>query len=139
MSMKYVPTFFLLGVYFHISFQLLLEIRLTPDFGGDGTRLGITAYNDTGSTALTIFHTDLGYLGDLGNYVGWCEDVDIVVADGRKEKLHIPAVFMLRSAFHGTVKATRNVIERAHQNLLRLGLLLIQEACLRIRNSASAL
>ena len=149
--MKYVPTFFLLGICFHISFQLLLETRLIPNFGGDGTRLGITSYNDTGSTALTVapptqgtwrsddyvsafrlvdawlfygvgrwtiiyilggrhkhvrpfspshpnitfpllvvylFDTDLEYLGDLGNYAGWCEDVDVVVADGRMEQLH---------------------------------------------------
>ena len=48
----------------------------------------MTAYNDTGSTSLTIFNTDLEYLGDLGNYDGWYEDVYIVVADGGMERLH---------------------------------------------------
>ncbi len=86
--MWYITTFFLLGVCFHISFQLLLETRLLPNFGGDGTRLGITAYNDTGSTLFTIFDTDLEYLSDLGNYHGWCEDVNVVVADGGMEQLH---------------------------------------------------
>lgn len=79
---------FSVGGLFHISFQLNLETRLPPLFGGDGCRLGITAYNDTGSTSLTIFDTELAYLGDLQQYTGWCVDVNIAVANGAVEQMH---------------------------------------------------
>jgi len=36
-----------------------MEVRLCPELGGDGTRLGINVSNNTGSDVLTIFDTDL--------------------------------------------------------------------------------
>lgn len=123
--MRYVPHFFLLGVCFHISFQLLLETRLLPNLGGDGTRLGITAYNDTGSTALTIFDIDLEYLGNRGNYGGWCEDVMVVVADGGMERLHslwVQVRFVVPETFlpWGPWILEQAVIRKAGNGVIRL-------------------
>lgn len=72
---------------FHFS-SYKRQACLLPIFGGDGTRLGITAYYDTGSTSLTIFDTDLEYLGDVRNYTGCCEDAHVFVADGGMERIH---------------------------------------------------
>lgn len=65
-----------------------MEVRLRPIFGGDGTRLGIFVLNDTGSSTLTILETDLGHLGNIDNYYGWCYDVYVTVANGTVERLH---------------------------------------------------
>ena len=46
-------------------------LRLTPEFGGDGTIHGIIAMNDTGSNILTLFDTDLLQLGNVQGYGGW--------------------------------------------------------------------
>lgn len=65
-----------------------MEVRLRPIFGGDGTRLGIFVLNDTGSSTLTILETDLGHLGNIDNYYGWCYDVYVTVGNGTFERLH---------------------------------------------------
>jgi hypothetical protein len=44
-------------------------LRLKPDQGGDGTVHGIGAMNDTGSEILSLFDTDMPYLG--GNLQGY--------------------------------------------------------------------
>ena len=57
-------------------------LRLTPEFGGDGTVHGIIAMNDTGSDMLTLFNTDLLRLGNIQNYNGWQMETVIVDANG---------------------------------------------------------
>jgi hypothetical protein len=57
-------------------------VRLTPQRGGDGTIHRITAINDTGSTILTLFDTDLPLLGDSDEYAGWAGDAEVTNADG---------------------------------------------------------
>ena len=47
-------------------------LRLIPELGGDGTVCGIIAMNDTGSDVLSLFTTDLPYLGgNIQGYLGW--------------------------------------------------------------------
>lgn len=42
-------------------FQLLMQVRLCPEFGGEGTMDGINVLNDTGSTLTTFFYADFQY------------------------------------------------------------------------------
>ena len=58
-------------------------LRLTPALGGDGTVFGITAMNDTGSTVLTVFDTDLPRLGNVHGYRGWRNRIHVRDATGR--------------------------------------------------------
>jgi hypothetical protein len=62
-----------LGIIFPLRFhsQLIMELRLVPEYGGDGTSHGITALNDTGSNILTVFDIDFLYLGAYQFYSGW--------------------------------------------------------------------
>lgn len=64
-----------------------MEVRLRPNLGGDGTRLGIFVLNDTENSALTIFDTDLTQLGNIDVYYGWCHDIYVVIANGPLERL----------------------------------------------------
>jgi hypothetical protein len=57
-------------------------LRLTPAFGGDGTAHGIIALNDTGSSVLTVFNTDLLRLGGVQGYGGWRNPVRVCDANG---------------------------------------------------------
>ena len=58
-------------------------LRLIPELGGDGTVCGIIAMNDTGSDVLSLFTTDLPYLGgNIQGYLGWMGETDIVDANG---------------------------------------------------------
>jgi hypothetical protein len=58
-------------------------LRLTPAFGGDGTTCGIIAMNDTGSDILSLFTTDLPYLGgNIQGYLGWHGQTSITDANG---------------------------------------------------------
>jgi hypothetical protein len=57
-------------------------LRLIPDQGGDGTVHGIIAMNDTGSDILSLFDTDMPYLGNLQGYGGWIGNVAINYANG---------------------------------------------------------
>jgi hypothetical protein len=65
-----------------VNFQIQMLLRLTPQRGGDGTTHGITVLNDTGSTILTVFDTDMGYLGDRQWYTGQLGDVAVRSANG---------------------------------------------------------
>jgi hypothetical protein len=56
--------------------------RLIPDQGGDGTICGIIAMNDTGSDVLSLFDTDILYLGNLQGYTGWLGNTTIRYANG---------------------------------------------------------
>jgi hypothetical protein len=57
-------------------------LRLMPGLGGDGTVCGIIAMNDTGSDMLTLFTTDLPYLGNSQGYTGWLAPAGIRDASG---------------------------------------------------------
>ena len=58
-------------------------LRLTPELGGDGTVRGIIALNDTGSDILTLFDTDLPFLGgNIEQYLGWVGQAYITDANG---------------------------------------------------------
>lgn len=60
-----------------------MHIRLTPNLGGDGTKLGIIALNDSGSDVLTIFDEDLLRLGEnVQSYNSWYGVTDIRNANG---------------------------------------------------------
>ncbi|KAI9767992.1 MAG: hypothetical protein M1840_005304 [Geoglossum simile] len=67
------------GPYNH---ELRMLLRLTADFGGDGTIYGIIAMNDTGSTILTLFDVDMLHPGDIQGYAGWAGPVVVSNADG---------------------------------------------------------
>lgn len=75
-------------VEFHISFQLLMELRLRPLLGGDGITHRIVVLNDTGSSTLTICYTDLAQLGNHQMYYGWSPDTHVVTANGATDRLH---------------------------------------------------
>lgn len=64
-----------------------MEVRLRPKLGGHGMRLGIFVLNDTESSALTIFDTDLTQLGNIDVYYGWYRDIYVVIANGPLERL----------------------------------------------------
>lgn len=57
-------------------------LRLIPNLGGDGTTCGVIAMNDTGSDVLTLFSTDLLYLGHTPGYNGWLGTAGITDASG---------------------------------------------------------
>jgi hypothetical protein len=57
-------------------------LRLMPHLGGDGTVCGIVAINDTGSDVLSLFHSDLQYLGNIQGYAGWLGNIAIACANG---------------------------------------------------------
>ena len=59
-----------------------MQLRLTPEFGGDGTIHGIIAMNDTGSDILTLFDTDLLQLGNIQQYIGWQLPISVIDANG---------------------------------------------------------
>jgi len=53
-------------------YEIRMLLRLTPMYGGDGTECGIIALNDTGSDVLSLFDTDLPFLGVwIQGYLGW--------------------------------------------------------------------
>lgn len=64
-----------------------MEVRLCLEHGGDGTRLGINALNDTGSDIMTLFYTDLMQMGPFQQYAGWTGDQYIGAAGGQVERL----------------------------------------------------
>ena len=49
-------------------FQLLMQVRLCPGFGGDGTMHGINVLNDTRSTLLALFYAELQYIENYPLY-----------------------------------------------------------------------
>jgi hypothetical protein len=53
-----------------------------PCFRGDGTVYGIIAMNDTGSDILSLFHSDLQYLGNIQGYTGWRGFIPISYGNG---------------------------------------------------------
>ncbi len=57
-------------------------VRLIPSQGGDGTVHGIIAMNDTGSDILSLFQSDLQYLGNMQGYAGWLGVIPISYANG---------------------------------------------------------
>jgi hypothetical protein len=57
-------------------------VRLIPQQGGDGTVHRINVINDTGSSLLTLFDTDISLLGNLQWYTGWRGDVTVRNASG---------------------------------------------------------
>ena len=58
-------------------------LRLIPALGGDGTVCGIIAMNDTGSDMLSLFTTDLPYLGgNIQGYLGWNGFTSVTDASG---------------------------------------------------------
>ena len=74
-------------LYSEFYFQLLLQIRLCVDLGGDTSTTGINLLNDTGSDVLTLFTADLQRLGNFVNYQGWVRDAVIGTANGTQERL----------------------------------------------------
>ena len=75
--------------FFLLTFplQLLMEVRLIPELGGDGSVWGVGVLNDTGSDIMTLLTTDLPYLGSFAFYFGWCMDMEVQDAGGRTETL----------------------------------------------------
>jgi hypothetical protein len=59
-------------------------VRLTPQRGGDGTIHPITTINDTGSSNMTLFDTDLALLGNSEDYDDWIGNVTVRDASGGK-------------------------------------------------------
>lgn len=57
-------------------------LRLIPNRGGDGTVHGIIAMNDTGSDVLSLFYSDLQYLGNRQGYTGWRGVIPISYGNG---------------------------------------------------------
>jgi hypothetical protein len=53
-----------------------------PNQGGDGTVHAVIAMNDTGSNVLSLFDTDMPYLGNLQGYAGWLGNTMIRYANG---------------------------------------------------------
>ncbi len=53
-----------------------------PHRGGDGTVHGIIAMNDTGSDILSLFYSDLQYLGNTQGYTGWRGVIPISYGNG---------------------------------------------------------
>lgn len=51
-------------------FQLLMQVRLCPEFGGEGTGDGINVLNDTGSTLTTFFYAEIPILWSMDFGVG---------------------------------------------------------------------
>ena len=65
-----------------VCFQIRMLLRLTPQRGGDGTAHGITVMNDTGSSILSLFDTDIQHLGNLQGYTGGAGQVEVRNANG---------------------------------------------------------
>ena len=61
-------------------------VRLMPQQGGDGTVHRISVINDTGSSLLTLFDTDMLLLGNLPGYTGWHGNVTVRNASGTKTR-----------------------------------------------------
>jgi hypothetical protein len=59
-------------------------VRLLPQQGGDGTIHRITVINDTGSTILTLFDTDMLLLGNSQGYTGWMGHASVRDASGTR-------------------------------------------------------
>jgi hypothetical protein len=59
-------------------------VRLTPQRGGDGTIHPITTINNTGSSNMTLFDTDLALLGNSEDYDDWMGHVTVRDASGEK-------------------------------------------------------
>jgi hypothetical protein len=59
-----------------------MQLRLTPIHGGDGTVCGIIVMNDTGLDILSLFTTDLPFLGNIQGYTGWHAPASIMDASG---------------------------------------------------------
>jgi hypothetical protein len=57
-------------------------VRLIPQQGGDGTVHRVNVINDTGSSLLTLFDTDILQLGILEGYTGWRGEVTVRNASG---------------------------------------------------------
>src|SRR5436305_5522084 len=57
-------------------------VRLMPNQGGDGTLHGIIAMNDTGSDILSLFRSDLQYLGNMQGFTGWLGVIPIGYGNG---------------------------------------------------------
>jgi hypothetical protein len=57
-------------------------LRLMPHRGGDGKVRGIIAMDDTGSDMLSLFHSDVHYLGNTQGYTGWRGSARILCANG---------------------------------------------------------
>ena len=63
------------------TLQIRMLIRLIPDLGGDETSVtGIIAMNDTGSNVLTLYDSDLTRMGNLNQYNGWENIVNVDTA-----------------------------------------------------------
>jgi hypothetical protein len=72
------PNFLMLKYFFSASHLL----RLTLQRGGDGTAYGIIAMSDTGSDILTLFDTDMPYLGNIQAYNSWRGNITTRNASG---------------------------------------------------------
>ena len=59
-------------------------VRLTPQRGGDGTIYPITTINDTGSSNMMLFDTDIALLGNSEDYDDWIGNVTVRDASGGK-------------------------------------------------------
>ena len=63
-----------------------MHVRLIPELGGDGSMHGVICMNDTGSDVMTLFDTDLGYLGNLDEYRGWNPPINVCFANGERAR-----------------------------------------------------
>ncbi|KFY15433.1 hypothetical protein V492_01986 [Pseudogymnoascus sp. VKM F-4246] len=71
------------GLFGPNGHELKMFVRLIPGLGGDGTALGISVLNDTGSDALSIFNSDVLQLGaGIQAYGGQVGMVRIINANG---------------------------------------------------------
>jgi hypothetical protein len=57
-------------------------LRLMPNRGGDGTVHGIITMNDIGSDVLSLFYSNLQYLGNRQGYTGWRGVIPISYVNG---------------------------------------------------------
>lgn len=113
-------------IIFHTetSFQIRLLLRLTPEYGGDGTVQGLIVMNDIGSDVLTLFSTDLPFLGNIQMYTGWRGVIAISNANGTIDLCPevIVEVQLVRddnSPWSGWIEETA-IVRQAGPGLMRL-------------------
>lgn len=63
-------SFLFLLLNFIFTFQLVVEVKLMPERGGDGLLHGKGVMNNTGSSVLTLLDISQSYLRDLNHYIG---------------------------------------------------------------------
>jgi hypothetical protein len=80
-----------------VCFQIRILLRLTLQRGGDGTTHGISVMNDTGSSILSLFDTDMQHLGSFQGYTGRLGQVEVRSANGmidRYPRIHVQVQLM---------------------------------------------